>query len=369
MSSRLSVTINLGAIADNWRQLQNRLGANRECGAVVKANAYGLGMAEVASCLAAAGCRTFFVANVSEGAFLRSRLQNYSRVCIYVLQGVEAGSEQECLDHRLRPVLISEAMVRRWAGFTEHHSVEPCAVKLNTGMNRLGVDVASLPALLETFPAFWGQQVGLLLSHLACADEPCHPLNAQQLASFEQVLALVRKVNGQIKASLANSSGIFLGERYCFDVARPGAALYGLNPTPEAKNPMRSTVRLALPILQTRDVSGENYVGYGAEACVSGPRRLAVVAGGYADGIFRAAFPEMVGRLNGATVPLVGRVSMDTLTFDITGVEGDVESGEIEILDDHISADAQGSAAGTIGYEVLTRLGDRLRRVYLGGAE
>ena len=369
MSSRLSITINLDAVADNWRQLQRRLGANRECGAVVKANAYGLGMAEVAERLAAIGCRTFFVANVDEGAYLRRHLAAKPDVCIYVLQGVEAGGEQDCLDFRLRPVLISEAMVRRWANFTEQHKGEPCAVKLNTGMNRLGLDADSLKRLLAEIPAFWVERVALILSHLACADEPSHVLNHHQLEGFEQALRQVRKINPAVKVSLANSSGIFLGERYCFDLARPGAALYGLNPTPERENPMRSTVRLALPILQTRDTCGQSYVGYGAEACLVGAKRLAVVAGGYADGIFRASFPKMVGRLNGVLVPLVGRVSMDTLTFDITHVEGVVEGGEIEILCEQISADAQGAIAGTIGYEVLTRLGDRVRRIYQGGVE
>jgi alanine racemase len=367
VSSRLSVIINLDAIADNWRYLQSRLGANRECGAVVKANAYGLGMAEVAECLAAAGCRTFFVANVNEGVFLRGRLAAVQDANIYILQGVEEGDEQACLQYSLRPVLISADMVRRWAVFCAQRQCESCAVKLNTGMNRLGLDVEELDGLLVESPTFWREHAGLLLSHLACADEPDHPLNYQQLENFERALMAVRKANPTIKASFANSSGIFLGQQYCFDVARPGAALYGLNPTPRLENPMRSTVRLALPILQTRITKQSSYVGYGAETCLQGGRRLAVVAGGYADGVFRAAFPKMVGSMNGVIVPLVGRVSMDTLTFDITEVPRGADGGHIEILGNQVSADAQGLAAGTIGYEVLTRLGERVRRVYKGG--
>lgn len=381
MSSRLSVTIDLEAIADNWRYLQSRLGVGRECGAVVKANAYGLGMEPVALQLARAGCRTFFVANVSEGIALRRNLGEFPESLIYVLQGVLLGDEQKFLVSKLRPVLISVSMVRRWAAFVIDKQDAFCAVKVNTGMNRLGVEPSELEQLLEdafSVPAkggqskkntlrFWRDQVTMLISHLACADEPEHALNNAQLLSFSKAITGVHAVNPNVKGSLVNSSGIFLGESHCFDVARPGAALYGINPTPYLTNPMKPVVHLNLPIVQIREAQAANYVGYGAESYLPEPRRLAVVAGGYADGIFRAAFPSMVGCLKGARVPIVGRVSMDTTTFDITEV-GDVREGdEIEIMGDYVCVDEQGQFAGTIGYEILTSLGPRVRRDYLNG--
>ncbi|HEY7773585.1 MAG TPA: alanine racemase [Marinagarivorans sp.] len=384
MSSRLSVTIDLAAIADNWRYLQNELGAGRECGAVVKANAYGLGLAPVARQLADAGCRTFFVANVSEGIALRDSLAAFPDSLIYVLQGALAGDEPDFLASQLRPVLISAPMVRRWAAFAADKPTASCAVKVNTGMNRLGVEPAELTQLLAELsptsaavhpnresrhnaaPCFWREQVTMLVSHLACADMPEHALNSAQWLSFSQLLAEVRAVNPAIKGSFANSSGIFLGQAYGFDVARPGAALYGINPTPQLANPMRPVVYLRLPIVQVRVAEPGSYVGYGAQSHLPAQRRLAVVAGGYADGVFRAAFPALEGYLQGQRVPIVGRVSMDTITFDVTEI-GDVREGdEIELLGEHVSADQQGQFAGTIGYEILTSLGARVRRIYLG---
>jgi alanine racemase len=367
--NHLSVTIDLEALAGNWQFLQRRVGLHRECGAVVKANAYGLGMIEVATKLAQAGCRSFFVANVDEGIALRSVLDE-SLAAIYVLQGVHGGAENECMEFGLRPVLISLEMIRRWETFiatnhaTDKH--QPCAVKINTGMNRLGISDAELKLSLAESPTFWRRDVAMLMSHLACADQPEDPLNNLQRHAFEQALQTTLKLNPSVLGSLANSSGLFLGEAYHFNLARPGSALYGINPVPGQANPIRGLVRLALPIIQLREAPLGSRVGYGAETVLSRDSRLAAVAGGYADGIARAAFPRMFGFVKGTKVPLVGRVSMDTLVFDVTEVPHLTLGGEIEILGENISVDEHAQAAGTIGYEVLTSLGARVRRCYLG---
>ena len=372
MNSRLSITVDLGAIANNWRQLNSRLGAGH-CGAVVKANAYGLGAKQVAVALARAGCHEFFVANLNEGIALRSVLLAAGfDPAIYVLQGLDPHAEAAFSRHRLTPVLVSLDMVQAWLAYSQcmGSACLPCAIKLNTGMNRLGLECAEAEALCASSPELWlptgGAPSPLLVSHLACADEPHHPLNAVQLANFTRVLAAVRAINPRVRGSLANSSGIFLGPEYCFEVVRPGAALYGLNPTPLAPNPMQNVLYMALPILQLRSAAAGCCVGYGAELTLARPSRLAVVAGGYADGIFRASLGRMQGWVGGTYVPLVGRVSMDALVFDVTDVPALTSSDQIEILGEHISADQQGIAAGTIGYEVLTRLGERVRRTYKG---
>lgn len=370
MTTRLSVTIDLNAVASNWQLLQQTLGASCECGAVVKANAYGLGMVEVAQRLSAAGCRSFFVANIQEGVSLRKALSQSAvgEAIIYVLQGVPLGDEDACVTYCLSPVLISDVMFRRWVEFVGGHgaAAPACVVKLNSGMNRLGLDTQELPYLLEAYPSFWRTHVKLLLSHMACADEPEHPLNPSQLAVFNDCVQLVRRVCPAIKMSLANSSAIFLGEPYRFDLARPGAALYGVNPTPGCENPMQPVVYLRLPVLQVRQTTAEGFAGYGAQSNLPANVNLAVVAGGYADGIFRSAFGHLFGVINGVKVPLVGRVSMDSLIFDVTGAGAVQEGAEIEILGDSIDVDVVAQAFGTIGYEILTGLGDRLRRSYIG---
>lgn len=400
MSTHLSITVDLSAIAGNWRRLQSRLGAS-DCGAVVKANAYGLGMKEVSSALYQAGCQSFFVTNHEEAIELRECLGEVPT--IYVLQGVEKGVERLFVQHALTPVLISLPMAMRWQAFTEkylvgkrfieqnfperdlperdfpkRHAAEKahaarkakntdllCALKVNTGMNRLGVDMSELDSIIAHCPSVFSGNAPVLMSHLACADEPEHELNAVQLNNFNQVLKSVREYYPSVRASLANSSGIFLGQDFHFDLARPGAALYGLNPTPAQSNPMQSVVSLKLPILQLRQANQGAVAGYGAEKQLDRPSLLATVGGGYADGIARRAFDGLRGWVNGCKVSLAGRVSMDTLIFDVTDVANIESATAIEILGKHINADEQGLAAGTIGYEVLTRIGDRVTRQYV----
>jgi len=366
------LTIDLGAVAANWRLLRDRA-APAECAAVVKADAYGLGMAEVAPALAAAGCRVFFVATLDEGIRLRSVLSaratgaefpSPAAPTIFLLNGAPRGYEAELLQYGLIPVLNGLADVAAWGMLASMlEATLPAALQIDTGMSRLGLPPDEL-ALLEREPQrLEGTGVILLMSHLACADEPAHELNRRQLDAF----SAARRSWPGVAASLAASSGIFLGPDWCCEMVRPGAALYGVGPVPGTPNPMRPVVRLAARVLQVRQIDRGTAVGYGATYRAETPVVIATAAVGYADGYLRALGNRGAGCLGGHRVPLVGRVSMDLITFDVTGVPSEIAhpGAEIELIGAALDVDAVAAAAGTIGYEILTSLGNRYSRTYL----
>lgn len=355
------LTIDLGALANNWRQLNQRVGA-AECGGVVKADAYGLGAERVGPALWAAGCRTFFVAVASEGQRLRATLPDAD---IHVLGGLHTGAEKTFFDAKLTPVLNSLSDAKAWRdACARRNTAKPADLHIDTGMARLGLDpaeaqqVADDPALLD------GIDIDVVLTHLACAETPDDPLNRQQRERFNAARASVRAR----RASLANSSGIFLGADFHADLARPGVALYGANPTPGHPNPMTQVVRLQGKILQVRRVDPPGTVGYGATHRVEGSRRIATVGVGYADGYLRSISNAGYCGLGGQRVPVVGRVSMDLITIDVTDVaESDAHAGAfVDLIGPEWDIDAVAGTAGTIGYEVLTSLGARFDRVYVG---
>ena len=357
------LTIDLAAIAGNWRLLRDRA-APAACAAVVKADAYGLGIAAVAPALADAGCTLFFVATLDEGLRLRALLPQAD---IAVLGGLLPGTAAIFRRDRLMPVLNDLGQVADWrAGIAETGRGAPAILHIDTGMNRLGLDprdsarLAANPVLLD------GIELAYVMTHMACADVPAHPLNAVQLSRFQTALAGLPGVRG----SLAASSAIFLGRDHHFDLVRPGAALYGVNPVPDRSNPMRQTVRLEARVLQVRHVDRGEGVGYGASRVCDRPSTIATVAAGYADGYLRALSDRAVARIAGHEVPMIGRVSMDLLTFDITGLpEGLVRPGGfLELLGADYTPDDAARDAGTIGYEILTALGARYVRRYAGAA-
>ena len=337
------LAIDLDAIVRNWRKLN----ALAPSAGVVKADAYGLGMDRVAPALHRAGCSLFFVAGLEEGAALRTLLPDAG---IAVLSAPVEGFQTAYRDYRLLPVLNHPGDLAAWPG-------EDAVLHIDTGMTRLGLDPSDA-AVLDR------RRFRLVMSHLACADEPDHPLNEAQRRLFAELAPRF-----DAPASLANSSGIFLGPGYRFDTARPGMALYGLNPTPGEANPMQPVVRLEARVLQVREVDRPLTVGYGATAEVRAGQRLATVAAGYADGYLRAASPRAGALLHGRRVPLVGRVSMDSIVVDVTGLPpGSVKPGDWAVLiGEGVDADALAEAAGTIGYEVLTSLGARYARSWTGG--
>ncbi len=356
------LTIDLGALAENYRRLCTELNGV-PCAAVVKADGYGLGLARVAPALFRAGARSFFVAQLGEAIALRGAIPEAAE--IFVLNGLAAGPVAEFRARRIVPVLNSLDEVDTWRGEARAAGNPlPAALHIDTGMSRLGLP----PGELDTLAAEPGRLDGIALSHvmshLACADRPEHPLNAAQLAEFRAARARLPAA----PASFANSSGIFLGADYHFDLARPGVALCGVNPTPGRPNPMRQVVRLQGKILQMREIDAPRTVGYGASHRAAGPTRVATVAVGYADGYLRSLSNRGSAWLGNQRVPVVGRVSMDLITLDVTGVspESARPGALVDLIGPEHTADHVAEAAGTIGYEILTALGQRYHRVYLG---
>jgi len=280
------LTIDLGALAENYRRLCAALNGV-PCAAVVKADGYGLGLTRVAPALFRAGARCFFVAQLGEAIALRGALPEAAE--IYVLNGLAAGPAAEFQAQRVVPVLNSLAEVADWqAAARRAERALAAALHVDTGMSRLGLPASELDALVAEPGRLEGIELNLVMSHLACADEPGHPLNAAQLAEFRSARARLPAALSTAPASLANSSGIFLGPDYHFDLGRPGVALYGINPTPSHPNPMRQVVRLQGKILQVREIDAPRTVGYGATHRAAGPTRVATVAVGYADGYLRS---------------------------------------------------------------------------------
>ena len=354
------LTIDLDAVAANYRRLQARL-TGAACGAAIKADAYGLGALRVGPALARAGCRDFFVAHLDEGVALRPCLPGAT---IHVLNGVLPGEEAAFAAHGLIPVLNSLPQLDRWARWAREHGILPAALHIDTGMSRLGLEESDLDTLANDPGRLKGIDLQLVLSHLACAEEPDNPMNAAQRTAFEHA----RRRLPDARASLVNSSGIFLGPDYQFDLARPGAALYGVNPTLGRPNPMLPVVRLEGRIIQVRDIDRPRTVGYGAAHPIRRRSKIATVAIGYADGYLRSLSGRGKCRLAGLEVPIVGRVSMDLITVDITDVPADqaVEGTVVEAIGPEHTVDDVAEIAGTNGYEILTSLGPRYRRRYIG---
>lgn len=356
------LTIDLAAVVENRRRLA-MLAPKGNCAAVVKADGYGLGAKAVAGALAADGCRDFFVAVADEAFALRPSLPSDAR--LYVLGGLMGpGAAAAYVAADIRPVLNHLGEIAQWrAQAAQLGRSLPAAVHIDSGMRRLGLGPDELAVLADNAAELLtGVDVALWMSHLACAEDAADPMNAAQLADFGAALARLPKA----PVSFANSSGIFLGAAWRFDLLRPGVALYGVNPTPGRPNPMAPTVRVDARVLQVRNVDSPMTVGYGAAHRVGGPSRIATVAAGYADGYLRSAGARGVVCFNGAAAPVVGRVSMDLLTVDVGGLAEDaVKPGDwAQIIGPDIPVDAVAERAGTIGYEILTSLGRRYRRAY-----
>jgi len=361
------LTVDLAALAENWRLLKRRANPACDVGAVVKANAYGLGLEPVARTLSAAGCATFYVAHLDEGLALRGILGNTS-ARIVVMHGPNPGTERDFAANRLIPVLNTPGQIKSWRGFAQTNDVlMESLVHVDTGMNRLGLTAAEFAALMADPDGFVGLTPLALMSHLACAEVPTHPLNAQQRERFASMLSTFRLKFADAKGSLANSSGLFLDQAYHYDLARPGVALYGVNPTPEAKNPMIPVVRLQAKIVQVRRVDAASPVGYGATFRAPDGAKLATVSMGYADGLLRSWGSSGYAFVDDLRVAVAGRVSMDLTTFDVSAVpESALGPGAvIDIIGTRQTVDDVAKAAGTIGYEILTALGGRYHRRYL----
>ena len=360
------LTIDLGAIAANYRELARRAAPAR-CAAVVKADAYGTGIEQTARALAQTGCDTFFVALLGEARALRAVLP---AATIYVLNGLHPHTAAAFREIGAAPVLGSFPEIEEWDAFSRTAGVRlSAAIHVDTGMRRHGILPADAAALAKGLARLHFRP-SLVMSHMACADEPEHPMNARQIADFRAIAA---RFPG-IPASLANSPALLALPDARFDLVRPGISLYGGRALLRGDNPMRPVVRLDLRILQVREAKSGETVGYGATQTLARDSRIAVVAAGYADGIPRTAgsSDRMRGAeavVHGKRCPILGRVSMDLISLDITDLPlGAVKRGDFAtLLGEGITVDDLAEPAGTVGYEILTRLGRRCHRVYVGG--
>ena len=365
------LSVDLDALAANWRALRDAAGG-APCAAVIKADAYGVGIEAAAPALARAGCRTFFVAHLAEARRARAAAPDAE---VYVLNGLLPGTGEAYASAGLRPVLGSREEIAEWAGFCRGAGRRlPAALHVDTGMNRLGLSTAEGVALAGD-PLLRDFEHALLMSHLVAAEEPDDPVNARQVEAF----AALRRAHPGLPASLANSAGIYLPARPHHDLVRPGYALYGGNPTPGRANPMRPVVRLEGRIVQLRDVGAGERVGYNGVWTAPRPGRLAVLSVGYADGYLRAGsgtdakaregVPQGLAMVAGVPCPLAGRISMDLTIVDVTGVPRDAlrRGDPVVLIGDGLDVDEVGRRAATIGYEILTGLGGRYARRYLGG--
>ena len=330
---------------------------------MVKADGYGLGAAKVASALSGAGCRHFFVATIDEGIELRKSLPGDS--VIVVFDGLMAADTAAEFDaHSLTPVLNSPGEIKSWSHHATNGGNRSAFLALDTGMNRLGLSPAEVEAIAEKPEFLDGIEIACVMSHLACADEATHPQNSRQRQLFDALRAKLPAA----EASFANSAGIFLGPEYHYDLARPGAALYGVSRGCGAAAPMQQVIGLKAKILQIRIVDTESTVGYGATRTVPANSRLATVAAGYADGYLPSLSNRGFGFAAGVKVPVAGRLSMDLTVFDISNVPPDaiVPGDHIDLICDRQTVDDVADAARTVGYEILTSIGSRYTKHYTG---
>ncbi len=357
-----TLSIDLNAIIANYNYLIQKV-KPAHCAAVIKADGYGLGMLPIAKALKKTSCKNFFVAYLDEGIALRSILnQDYN---IFILNGLFPRDARPFIKHHLTPVLNDLNQIKIWVQICKEANINyPAAIQFDTGMSRLGLNENDLKILQQK--ALSPFNPVLIISHLACADEPKHPNNLLQLKKFK----FFKKFFPSVTASLSASSGIFLGEAWHFDLTRPGAALYGLNPVPNQKNPMNPVVTLKSKILQIRVIPKNTPIGYGATYISHRPLKLAIIAIGYGDGFSRSLsnkayvrhvhYPEI-------PLPIVGKISMDCLCIDISPLSDNTIQlqDEIEIIGPHSPIELIAQNANTIGYEILTSLGNRYHRIYI----
>jgi alanine racemase len=369
-SAGLRLTVDLGALVENWRDMARRSGRART-GAAVKADAYGLGIEDVGEVLYLAGARDFFVATADEGVTLRLYAPDAR---IFVLCGIWPGTERLFFENDLVPVIASEEQLTFWMSVLADYGDHPCALQVDTGFNRLGLPVEDAIALANDVSRPASFAPVLVMSHLACGDDPTNAMNKQQLEAFRKISAAFEG----IEASLANSAGIFLGSEYHFDLTRPGIAIYGGQAVNGTANPMRPVATTEARIIQTRSVKAGETVSYGRALQLTRDSRLAIVSAGYADGYMRSlssggvplrqtGLPGGQGFIAGHKVPVAGRITMDLTIFDMTDVPDHlVRAGNyIELFGKNILVDDAARAAGTISYEMLTSMGLRYERRYI----
>ncbi|MAZ77003.1 MAG: alanine racemase [Micavibrio sp.] len=358
------LTIDLNALADNYRQFQAMTDDTCEISGVIKANAYGLGAKQVFNKLKSLGCPQIFVATLDEALSLRV---HDKKTPIAVLGGLFTGAEKEYLTNNITPVLNTPHEIKAWSTMAKNENTKlPTYIHFDTGMNRLGLSADEARALINDQSVLNSLGLQLIMSHFACADDKDHPFTQEQADKF----AAIATHFPNAKKSLSNSPGLFTDPSYHYDLARPGYALYGGNPTPHLKNPMKPVVHLKVRVLQVRNVKKGETVGYAASHTFKKDTRTATVALGYADGFLRSNSGSKSGEAklyyNDTACNVLGRVSMDLVSIDIDHLPNLKQGDWIEVLGHNQSVDALAHSAGTIGYEILTSLGNRYKRYYIG---
>ena len=353
--------INIDSIIHNYQLINNKVG-NTECAAVLKADAYGMGASVVAKALDKVGCSTFFVATIDEGIELRACFSKNENQ-IAVLSGLLEGSEDIFYSNKLTPVLNDTEQIKKWAIYNKQKKISaPSILHIDTGMNRLGLTISEFYDIIKKPTELKELHVGWIMSHLACGDQPRDIMNEKQLSVF----LIAKKEFPNVKASLANSAGVFLGQPYHLDMVRPGIALYGSGSGSIPSKPLKQVIKLYSRILQIRTLSTGASVGYGASYRVSEATRVATVGLGYADGYLRSLSNCSWVFFNGLRLPVIGRISMDYITIDITQIASEkIKTGDfIEIIGDKFTLDDLATVANTVPHELLTRLGTRHHRIY-----
>lgn len=360
-AARARLTIDLDAVAANYRLFRAKA-KGAEVAPVVKADGYGLGAAAVSRRLWAEGARGFHVARLEEGEALRADLGPDRPASIYVLDGAPTGAAPRLIAANLIPILSSVGQIENYRAHARAAAPLPCGVHVDTGMNRLGLRPEELEALAGATDRLDRLDVQLVMSHLVCSDQAEHRLNARQAGRFKAA----RRLFPRARASLANSGGVWLGSEFHFDMVRPGVGLYGGGPWGRPDPTIQPVVCFEAPILDVRAVPQGETVGYGASFTAPGSLRIAVVAAGYADGVLRTSSPQGAVWFAGARRKLLGRVSMDLLAVDVTDCEAAQPGAMVEIIGPHLLLDDAARDAGTVAYEILTRLSPRAERVYKG---
>lgn len=360
------LTIDLKALADNYRLFQEQVGANCQVAGVVKADAYGLGLKPVVEKLTALNCPQFFVATLDEALQVR---QVNSETPVAVLGGLFHGAEKEYIENNIMPVLNTPEEILRYAELSKNENQKlPAIIHFDTGMNRLGLSADETKDLIDNQDRIDGIDTKYIMSHFVSADDAhAGDENGQKITALQASrFADIAKHFPDIKKSLANSPGLFRDKNYHYDMTRPGFSLYGGNPTPEQSNPVRRVVDLSVRILQIRLCKKGESIGYGASHVFEKDTVTATAGMGYADGFLRSGSNKAMLYYNGAPCPVIGRVSMDLVTVDLSALQTPPQASEsLEVLGPHQSVDDLAAAAGTIGYEVLTSLGKRYAREYI----
>lgn len=348
------LTVNLDALVKNWQLLRARHDGGNTA-AVVKANAYGLGMVLVSQALAKAGCQTFFVATLAEAIALREALPEHP---IYVFQGMLEGEADAYRQYRLKPVINT---VQQLCDYAAEEGLQAAALHVDTAMQRLGLNITELEQV-DVVACAKGTSLDLLMTHYACASDLGSPINRKQ----RDIMRRAESVLPHLPTSYANSAAHFLSAEYHGGMTRPGCALYGINPCDDMESPLHPVVTLTAPILQCRTVHEVATLGYCATTHVRKGMKIVTIGIGYADGIHRTASNGLYGYIGEYRVPLLGRVTMDMLCFDASAVPDAAleQARDVVLMNGQQTVDDLARIYGTIGYEVLTGIGERVERVY-----